>query len=400
MMLNHIAESYVKIILGIGKHSENYVDAYYGPLEWKNEPKKTLSELLTLTDTLIADIKKINPLENEKQRKKVLFINLISVRTYILHLSGKKFRFDEESVLLYDAKSPLINEYDLDIHLKKLEELLPGNGDLNKRMEKFSKNFIIPKDRLDIVFKAAMKESKRVTKKYIQLDDNENFNIEYVTNKVWSGYNWYKGKSYSLIELNTDFPMYIDRAVDLASHEGYPGHHVFNSLIEKHLVDEKAWLEYSIYPLYSPLSLLAEGSANYGIELCFNKEDRMKFEKEILFPLAGLDNSYAKLYYEVQDILNKLTYAGNMVAKKYLDGDIKKEKAIELLMKYSLTSKKRTIQRIGFIEEHRSYVINYNLGQDIVKNYIEKIAGDNEEKKWQAFTELLKNPKTSSMMLQ
>ena len=164
-----------------------------------------------------------------------MHINSISVRTFILQLSGEKFTFDEESILLYDAKSPLIREGDLNIHLKKLDDILPGNGDLNKRMEEFSKKFIIPKDKLDIVFKAAMKESKRITKKYIELEDNENFNIEYVTNKVWSGYNWYKGKSYSLIELNTDFPMYINRAIDLASHEGYPGHHVFNSLMEKTL---------------------------------------------------------------------------------------------------------------------------------------------------------------------
>ena len=93
----------------------------------------------------------------------------------------------------------------------------------------------------------------------------------------------------------------------------------------------------------------------------------MDFEKEVLFPLAKLDSSKVELYYEVQDILHKLTYAGNMVAQKYLDGNITKDKAIELLMKYTLTSKERTIQRIGFIEEHRSYVINYNLGSRYCK---------------------------------
>ena len=36
--------------------------------------------------------------------------------------------------------------------------------------------------------------------------------------------------------MNTDLPIYIDRAIDLACHEGYPGHHVYNVLLEKNLV--------------------------------------------------------------------------------------------------------------------------------------------------------------------
>ena len=49
----------------------------------------------------------------------------------------------------------------------------------------------------------------------------------------WSGYNWYQGNYRSLIQVNTDLPIYIDRAIDLACHEGYPGHHVYNVLLEK-----------------------------------------------------------------------------------------------------------------------------------------------------------------------
>ncbi len=55
-------------------------------------------------------------------------------------------------------------------------------------------------------------------------------------------------------QVNTDLPVYIDRAVDLACHEGYPGHHVYNALLEKHLVRDRGWVEFSIYPLFSPQS--------------------------------------------------------------------------------------------------------------------------------------------------
>ena len=98
---------------------------------------------------------------------------------------------------------------------------------------------------------------------------HESFTVEYVTNKPWSGYNWYQGKYRSVIQVNTDLPIYIDRAIDLACHEGYPGHHVYNALLEQHLVRERGWVEFSVYALFSPQSLIAEGTANYGIEVAF-----------------------------------------------------------------------------------------------------------------------------------
>lgn len=400
MTLNFLAECYVKIVLGVGKHHKNYIDAYYGPSSWKDEEKKSLVELLSDVKLLINEIRNIEVKKDELQRKEYLLLHSLSVETFLLHLKKEKLTFDEESLSLYNAVSPTLNEKELDEHLSLLGKLLPGSGDINKRMDDFCNKFIIPKDKIDIIFAAAIKESEERTKEFISLDDNENFDIEYVNNQVWSGYNWYKGNSYSLIQLNTDFPIYIDKAITLSSHEGYPGHHVFNTLMEMHLVRKKGWIEYSVYALYSPQSLLSEGSANYGVELCFPTEDRIKYEKEILFPLAGIDVTNADLYYEIRRILKKLSYAENMVAKKYLDGKINKNQAIELLMKYSLTNKEKSIQRIGFIEVHRSYIINYNLGEDIVAEYVSKLSVNNTQKeKWKTFTELLKNPKTASMMI-
>jgi hypothetical protein len=55
---------------------------------------------------------------------------------------------------------------------------------------------------------------------HVTLPAEEQFTVEYVTNKSWSGYNWYQGSYKSLIQVNTDLPIYIDRAIDLACHEG------------------------------------------------------------------------------------------------------------------------------------------------------------------------------------
>ena len=122
------------------------------------------------------------------------------------------------------------------------------------------------------MFKAAIDGCRSRTLQHIQLPPGESFTVEYVTGKSWSGYNWYQGNYRSLIQVNTDLPIYIDRAIDLACHEGYPGHHVYNVLLEKNLVRDRGWVEFSVYPLFSPQSLIAEGTANFGIEVAFPRE--------------------------------------------------------------------------------------------------------------------------------
>jgi hypothetical protein len=198
--------------------------------------------------------------------------------------------------------------------------------------------------------------------------------------------------------VNTDLPIFIDRAVDLACHEGYPGHHVYNMLMEKNLFRERGWMEFSVYPLFSPQSLIAEGSANFGIEVALPGDERVHFERDVLFPIAGLDPSKAEEYYKIQSVKTKLDYAGNEAARNYLGGKWSKQDAVEWLVTYALFAPERAMQRIGFIERYRSYVINYNLGQDMVRTYIENRGGDaaHIELRWKLFEELLSQPHTPS----
>lgn len=227
--------------------------------------------------------------------------------------------------------------------------------------------------------------------------------LEFVTEKPWSGYNWFKGNAFSVIQINTDLPIFIDRAIDLAAHEGYPGHHVNNALLEQHLVRGRGWVEFSVYPLYSPQSLIAEGGANYGIDVCF--PDRTSFESEVLFPLAGLDPATAAKYYEVEELVARLSYAGNEAARRFLNGRATKEEAIEWLCTYALMPRDRATKRVAFFEYYRSYVINYNLGQDLVKAYVTrrsqaKNPGKPEDAKWEELLWVFSTPQVASNLTQ
>lgn len=408
MTLDTIAENYVKLALKTGQYDPDFIDAYYGPEEWKqalNTATETDSipfeELKWQATYLLMDLEELNVDAYDSikiLRYRYLHNQIIAINTKLDMMAGDLLPFDVESRALYNAVTPYFDKAYYDRLLMDLDKLLPGTGPINKRYETYSNSFIIPPHLLDTVFNTAITEARRRTSLFIELPENEHFKIEYVTDKPWSGYNWYKGNCFSVIQINTDLPVYIERAVDLACHEGYPGHHVYNMLLEKHLVDERNWVEFSVNLLFSPQSLIAEGSANYGIEMVFPNDERLEFEYNILFPLAGIDPAKADQYYDILKVRDKLSYAGNEAAMKYLNGQISREDAVQWLMKYNMNSYERALQRTYFFDRYRSYVINYNYGKDLIKNYIERNGGNDVNKRWALFKSILSTPLTASIL--
>ena len=399
--MNTLAQDYVRLVLAMGQHDADYVDAYYGPPDWKpTGEKRPLGDIDADAQALEAQLA-ANPAPTGNElvilRHRYLTRQLSALRTRIAMLSGTKLTFDEESKALYDAVSPTSSQRDFERVIARLEGTLPGSGPLADRYEKFRSRYAIPKDKLDATFRAAIDGCRTKTLAHLTLPPNESFTVEYVTGKSWSGYNWYQGNYRSLIQVNTDLPIMIDRAVDLACHEGYPGHHVYNALLEQHLVRERGWMEYSVYALFSPQSLIAEGTANYGVDVAFPPAERLQFEREVIFPAAGLDPAGAEAYYEVKTLVDQLSYAGNEAARHYIDGKTDAKGAADMLMAWGLYSRPRAEQRVRFIDQYRSYVINYNLGQDLVKAYVERLAGSGDDaRRWQVFTGLLSSPRLPS----
>jgi hypothetical protein len=401
--MNAIAERYVKLVLAMGQHDADYVDAFYGPPEWRKEAEAAKRPLTAIDADAAAALKLLAAAPPAKDadeltmlRHQYLTKQLQALRARVAMLEGRKLTFDEEARALYDAAPPTHTEAEFQKTLAQLEKRLPGTGPLIERYDAFRKRFVTPKDRLDGVFRAAIDGCRQRTIRHVELPASESFVVEYVTNKSWSGYNWYQGNYRSIIQVNTDLPIYIDRAVDLACHEGYPGHHVYNVLLEKNLVRDRGWVEFSVYPLFSPQSLIAEGTANFGIEVAFPLRERLAFERDVLFPKAGIDPALASEYYEVFALTDRLSYAGNEAARQYLNGRIDKNAAAAWLEQYALYTKPRAEQRVRFIEQYRSYVINYNLGKDMVAAHITRRAGDDRQKRWDEFEKLLSSPRLPS----
>ncbi|MEZ5332496.1 MAG: hypothetical protein R2991_10690 [Thermoanaerobaculia bacterium] len=398
--LDDVAAEYVRLVLALGEHDDGYVDAYYGPAEWREELRTDTPPLEAILERATAARRSLPRGGDGDTSLRVGFLDhqLAALETRVHMLQGETYTFDEESERLYGAVAPTLSEESFAGRIEELGGMLPGTGDVLPRLEAFRERFTIPPDRLDAVFQAALTECRKRTGAHLTLPPGERFRIEYVTDKPWSGYNWYQGGFESLIQVNTELPIRLERAVDLACHEGYPGHHTYNALREWELVDGKGWIEHTVYPLYSPLSLIAEGSANYGIDLAFPGEERARFEAETLAPLAGIDPGAVPEYYRVLDLLDHLSFAGNEAARRYLDGEIDASAAAEWLQRYALYAPDRAAQRVRFIDTYRSYVINYNLGKQIVREWVERGDASSDER-WQRFGDLLSSPRLPSDLL-
>lgn len=397
LSVDAVAERYVRLVLAVGGHDANYVDAYYGPAAWREEEaaaQRGLADIAADADAAIAQLQQLSIPDEPIARLRLRFLQrqLAALTAHVRALGGERLKFDDEAQALYDILPPPLDRAALDAQLKKLDELLPGDGALAERYNRYLQRFAIPPERLEAVMRVAIDEARRRTARQIRLPDGEQFELALVSGKSWSAYNWYQGRFHSRIEINTDLPVTASRVIELAVHEGYPGHHVYNSLLERALVRERGWIEYSVYPLYSPQSLIAEGSADFAIELAFPAEQRAAFYQEVLFPLAGLDPAEARRYAQVSDAGRITGLPTIAAARDWLDGRASDEQTIARLRNEALASPERARQRLAFFRDYRSYIVNYALGEQLVANYVDALAGTDLALRWLVFTDLLASP--------
>ena len=151
---------------------------------------------------------------------------------------------------------------------------------------------------------------------------------------------------------------------------------------------DRGWVEFTVYPLFSPQSLIAEGTANYGIEVAFpgasasSSSGRCSSRPPASIPRAPPSTTKCRRW------STQLAYAGNEAARalprRQDDGSARRRRSSRRTAMYA---PERAKQRVRFIDQYRSYVINYNLGKDMVRRYIESRGGTaaNPAKRWAEF---------------
>ncbi|MGH9387998.1 MAG: hypothetical protein ACRD1Z_00155, partial [Vicinamibacteria bacterium] len=350
--LSAIADAYVRLVLAIGRHDEMYVDAYYGPREWKEEAAKgeprPVPDLLREARELLTRLRAHEPSE----RRDFLEKQLVSAEGFLRRLSGEAMTLDQEARLLYDIDPPIHGVEEFEQARARVESLLPGDTDLAARVKAFRDRFIVPPDRLDTVVRNCLEVARKKTVESVALPQGEAFRVSFVKGKPWGAYNWYEGNLTSLIEVNTDLPIELGRILDTLAHEGYPGHHTYNALLEEKLVRGKGWREFTVYALYSPQSVVAEGTANAGLSIVMSDPEKLAVLRD-LAPLAGLDGRDLERYQAVREAMRSFRFVRGEAARTLLDQGGADDEAARFIARYSLEEEARAKKGVDFIRAYR-----------------------------------------------
>src|SRR6266550_7919332 len=100
--MNPAAERYVHLVLALGQHDPDYVDAFYGPAEWKTQAekeKKSLDAIGAEDVELSATLAKTPNAGDEllRLRHEYLQKQVVALAARVRMLKGEKLKFDNES---------------------------------------------------------------------------------------------------------------------------------------------------------------------------------------------------------------------------------------------------------------------------------------------------------------
>lgn len=167
--------------------TSGYVDAYFGPDEWREAARRSpreRSELKANADRLQGMLKRFSSDDAATaQRAKVLLANVSSARFRLDMIDGKRVPFADEAEKLFALRPQLKPLSSYDGALKKIDALAPGEGPLAARVEAFRARYSIPEERVRVVMDAAISECRKRTLAHIKLPADESFGMSLVKGK-------------------------------------------------------------------------------------------------------------------------------------------------------------------------------------------------------------------------
>jgi hypothetical protein len=387
------ARELVRIALAFAQHAPDEVDSYFGPASLgpvANAAKIPLADLSRrahrLLDRLGAEQR------NPSDRTPRLIAETRALAAVIdQRASGKRMSFDDEARIVY-AMSVEPGSGDADAvtgSLAALDRALPGSGPLPARFATYRARFVVPSDRRRAVFEAALKACRARTLDHWRLPAAEQLDVKWDANAP-GAWHRYHGGGKSTLTINPAALEFVDSAIDLACHEGYPGHHAQFVLADRQLQHQDrsaAPIEETIALLRSPIAMLREGAANYAVDLAFSPDERARVERDVLFPIAGLDPAQGAGYARVRQRVRALEPAIVPILRDYHDGRLSASAAADRLEHRALVSSPRALLR--FTDDLGAYVLGYTTAHDRIAAHIAARARNRHEDRWMVLREML-----------
>lgn len=369
MSIDTISTRYIGLAFDLEQHVEGFVDAYFGPAELRhNGPARPPQEIVADIAALRRDVQASDyPL----RRKGYLEVQLRAMETTARRLAGEPFAYRDEVRLLFDIEPHFTPETVFEAAIAELDELLPGTGSVIERMEAWKQRFEVPPALAGRMIDHIAAEARARTSRMISLPANEAVEFELVSDKPWSGYNWYLGGARSRVDINTDLPIRANALFDLVCHEAYPGHHTEHSLKEYQLYLERGWGEHSIQLINTPECVIAEGIATLAAEMIFGSEGTAWASAEI-YPLANI-NGDAERERRISAAGWSLRALNGNAALLLHEQGTDPEEVVRYLMRYGLRTEREARQQLRFISTPlwRAYTFTYYAGRELLSRWLQ-----------------------------
>jgi hypothetical protein len=361
------AERYVRLGLQLGRHDDGIVDAYFGPPELAAavdaEPAVDPRALVSAAEALM------NELEDSWLRDQV-----VGLRTYAGVLAGESISYADEADGCYGVRPTYTDEAVFAAAHEQLEELLPGDGRLAERYERWDASIRVPTEQIESTLAAAIAEARARTRELVGLPSGEDVVLEIVRDKPWWASCDYLGDLSSRIAINVDLPMSSIEVLVLAAHETYPGHHTERCTKERLLARGRGLLEETLVLSPTPQSLVTEGIAVLAPYMLLEGEGAAALAAVVHDAGVDLDLAHALA---VRRALDPCRWAEVNAALMLHDGDASEAEAHAYLERWGLMTPQWAAHMIRFITEpaQRTYVITYPAGRELCGAYV---AGDPE----------------------
>jgi hypothetical protein len=361
-MVLSAVERYLWLGLRLGRHVEGIVDAYYGPPELAAAVE---AEPLVDPRALVSDAELLlDELEDGWLRDQV-----VGLRTYAGVLAGESGSYADEVEGCYGVRPTHTDEAVFAAAHERLDELLPGDGPLAERYQRWRTSILVPTEQVEHTVAAAIEEARVCTRRLVELPDGEGIDLEIVRDEPWLAFNYYLGGLRSRIAVNVDLPMSAIDLLRLAIHETYPGHHAERACKEQLLVRERGLLEETIVLVPTPQSLVSEGIAELATPTLLEGEAGPALAAVLTDAGIEFDLAHALAV----DRAGEPRHWAEVNAALMLHGEGASEAEVKAyLERWGLLTPELAAHLIRFLTEptSRSYMITYSAGRELCRGYV------------------------------
>jgi hypothetical protein len=270
--MDAIAQRYLLLGLRLERHVPGFVDSYIGPAELREavagEPPTPLAELRDEA-AVLAELTEAPSAGDDAQRRRGAWLRaqLRAIRALARAADGEESGYPDLVEELYDVRIGRVPEERFTAARAALDAVLPGRGTLAERFQAASDRLTIPPERVLEVLRASTERFRKAARRDFEVPDDEEILWGETRDQPWGAEARFQGNDRTLVRINLDLPVTVRTVPYLASHEGYPGHHLENVSKERALVRGAGLGEATLKTMNTPESLLAEGLADVAREV-------------------------------------------------------------------------------------------------------------------------------------